>query len=206
MLHYKKSLHLLFILFCGVWSLQLSAKDFPDGLPKVAETIQSINEAQIQDKLSCLDLHHIEGIWTLTESGSRIAIIRNNAIYSTPSRADNVDGYLMILLYSSNRAIKSGTILGRVKATAQSGEYVAKMYDSCIGNKPCMPKKYIFRLDNTGDRLIFEKQKSAFGINLWRMVPYLWRHTVYRNENKTPHHGCLRIYPAPSIPHQPVYL
>lgn len=198
------SYHHLAILFIIFTTFAVDAKSFVDYLPKRAVVLDGVNEMQMQKKLLNLDRHHIEGIWSLTESGGLIAIIRSNA-FPNQNQLEG-SGYLMILLQSPNRALLPGTILGRIQSTAQRGEYAAKMYGSCIGNRPCMPKKFIFKIDSTDDNLVFEKQKSTFSVNLWRFLPYLWRNVVHRNEVNTPHHGCTRVFPAPTMPIQPIYL
>lgn len=50
------------------------------------------------------------------------------------------------------------------------------------------------------------RHRSAFSVNLWRTLPYMWRYVVRKNRSAPTYHGCVRIYPAPVPPLQPIYL
>lgn len=151
-----------------------------------------------------LPLHHIEGIWKFPATGVEVAIIRNN-----PQQRESgltADFYRMIVVDSDNRAIRPGTVMGLISPAAKRGEYDARIYTSNVGSTLVMPKTFTLTLTDNDASLTFKRHKSAFNVNLWRLLPYLWRYTIYPNEQDRNSDGCIRIYPNPPVPREPIYL
>ena len=70
-----------------------------------------------------------------------------------------------------------------------------------------MAKRFTLTLSDDGTGLTFEQFKNPITVNLWRLLPYLWRYTVYPTPNpKEPIKGCVKVYPNPQHQREPVYL
>lgn len=190
------SLLSLMIVSAGAESAWLKA------LPKKSSKPEGFNQAALMDRLGQLDLHTIEGVWQLTETDATIAIVRS----ASPSRGA-LTHYEMILLHSPHRSLRPGTVMGRVSPTAKSEEYEAKFYTKAIGSTLTIPKRYIMTIDPANNQAItFRETKGSWRINPLSLLPYLWRLTVKRGDATQPSHGCIRVYPAPSLPLNPIYL
>lgn len=179
-------------------------KKIIDGLPKFSETIEDFNRASAIKQLKETDLHHIEGIWQFPSTGVEVAIMRNrNSGTTTESHAIS---YNIILLYSNNRSLRPGTVMGIATPAPKRGEYDARIYTRAIGTSLTMPKRFTLTLDKDDSALSFKQHKNAFTVNLWRLLPYLWRYSVHANQQDHSTDGCIRIYPEPLLPREPVYL
>lgn len=175
-----------------------------NALPSRSETIKDFSAGVMMEQMSELALHHIEGIWQFPSTGVELAIIRENA--TSTDINDKPIVYRMIIVSSPDRAIRPGTIMGLITPAAKNGEYDANIYTKNIGSLLSIPKKFSLALSDNDTSLEFKKHRSAFSINLWRLLPYLWRYTVYPNRSNTKSDGCIRIFPEPPLPREPIYL
>lgn len=135
----------------------------------------------------------IEGIWRLTsDDDARFAIIRH----------PRLNCYLMITVDATNRLIMPGTLMGALAPTAKKDVYDAEIYTSTSGSALSRPKPFVLTLNPLQNALIFEDGSTKTKINLWRLIPYMYRFTVSRH-NQRPDNldGALRIYPLPDHPH-----
>jgi len=149
-------------------------------------------------------LHHIEGVWQFPSDGVTVAIRRYSPENVPAGTA--VEGYRMILVTSPNRALRPGTVIGYLTPTARTGSYEARIYTVQTGLTLTNPRKFTLTLDGNESQLEFQRHKSAYSFNLWRALPYMFRHVVRKNETTKVPDGCRRLYPAPSLPHEPIYL
>lgn len=189
----------------AVTSFYLNAeKRIIDDLPKFSETVSGFNKTMAIGILKEADLHHIEGIWLFPATGVEVAIMRKAD--QKPSTADNTVSYIIILLHSPNRTLRPGTVMGMITPAPKRGEYDAKIYTRAVGTSLTMPKRFTLTLDKDDGALSFKQHKNAFSVNLWRLLPYLWRYSVHSNQQDRSTEGCIRTYPAPALPREPVYL
>lgn len=179
-------------------------KKIIDGLPKFSETIENFNRSSVIEQLKEADLHHIEGIWQFPSTGVEVAIMRDQ------SRGTTTDGhvvsYNIIILYSTNRSLRPGTVMGIATPAPKRGEYDARIYTRAVGTSLTMPKRFTLTLDKDDSALSFKQHKNAFTVNLWRLLPYLWRYSIHANQQDHTTDGCIRIYPEPLLPREPIYL
>jgi len=193
----------LLILLCLSMTLSLTAnggKRFVDQLPRISEAPANFSRDSLMSRMNEVALHHIEGVWLFTSDGTEIAIIRPAENIGEPTH------YNILLLNSANRALRPGTMIGAVSAAAGKGYYNARLYTRVTGSKFHSPKNFVLKLDEDDARLVFETKKSTFSLNLWRLLPYMWRYTVRRNQDRKSVEGCVRVYPRPSTPINPQYL
>ncbi|MDE7410994.1 MAG: hypothetical protein K2M94_03045 [Paramuribaculum sp.] len=178
-------------------------QSFIDFLPASPEIIPDYNISTAQNYISQQPIHHIEGIWRFTDTGVTMAIER----HSPDNRpiADNISGYRMVIIHSPNRSLKPGTVIGYISATAKPTEYEAKMYSRQNGIKLDNAKKYTLTLNDAESSIIFNKHRTAISINIWRALPYMFRGLIRKNEPEKISHGCIRIFPEPDKPSEPIY-
>ena len=177
-----------------------AANKYVDRLPHSSRRPEQFSREELMQRMNDTGLHHIEGVWRFTADGTEIAIMRPNG------EGDGVDYYEIILLHASNRALRPGTVIGVANPAAKKGYYEARLYTRSTGSLLFAPKKFNLESEDHDTRIIFEAKKSAFSVNLWRLLPYMWRYSVHKNQDSKSVAGCVRIYPAPLPPLEPIYL
>lgn len=199
-----RRLLILTLIFGSIITDRALGQKFNDLLPKRHYVIPGFSADSIHNDLARRPLHHIEGEWSFPGTGVRVAISAHTPD-NIPS-ASHIDGYRIILLTAPNRSLRPGTVLGHVTSSAVKGKYDARMYTSISGLSLSGPKHFTLTLDETENRIVFQKRQSSYSINLWRLLPYLFRNIVRKNETEQSIAGCVRVFPAPSLPLEPVYL
>lgn len=181
-----------------------ASKKFIDTLPRFSKCEPNFSITKIREYLSSLPLHHIEGIWQFTNSGFTVAIVREHtsphSINATP------EGYNIVLIQAPNRALRPGTIIGAISRSATEGVYDARIYTKSSGSIMTSPKGFSIKISNDDSRITFEQKKGALSVNFWRLLPYAWRYTVRTNQTPSYNDGCIRIFPEPELPLEPIYL
>lgn len=175
-------------------------------LPKLSPMpVNTYTVDSIKADMDSRPLHHIEGIWMMTETSAKVAIELESGPTNS-ARSTDATAYRMVLLTSPNRALRPGTLMGRIVPSAKEGIYQAEIYSSAIGSRLSNPAKFTVELDKTDNRIILTRHQNAFSVNLWRALPYMWRYVVRKNQPTPTYHGCVRLYPPPVPPLQPIYL
>lgn len=174
-------------------------------LPIRSEAIKDFNYSSFLSRMKEMPLHRIEGLWQFPSTGVEVAIIRTDETMSYSS-SEGTTVYSMILTASPNRAIRQGTVMGLITPAAKKGEYDANIYTSNIASTLTIPKRFTLSLTDDDSSLQFRQHRSKFSVNLWRLLPYLWRYTIHPNAPEKNSDGCIRIYPAPALPREPIYL
>lgn len=173
-------------------------------LPKESETLLGYERDSVIRRMKQLPLHHIEGLWQFTANGATIAIERyidNNTPHDGASR------YRIVIVSSPRLSIRPGTVMGIMIPTAKPNVYDAHIYTDFDGGTTLTGAKRFVLTLSEDSRLAFNQDKSGIKINLWRILPYMFRYSVtYKNERPRNLDGCVRIYPTPSTPLQPRYL
>lgn len=181
-----------------------ASKRFLDELPRFSLIEPEFSVSKIKERLASMPLHHIEGIWQFTGQGFTVAIERDGA--ESGNYTSDSEGYRIYLIQAPNRALRPGTVIGHVSRSASEGVYDARIYTKSIGSRMSAPKGFTVKLDAGDSRMVFEPKKSALSVNLWRLLPYMWRYSVRQNHNSAPAEGCVRVFPVPDLPFEPVYL
>lgn len=183
------------------------AARFVDRLPgRSGPPIEGFSYANVMTRLSQLPLHHIEGIWQFTDTDVEIAIVRHTLYSHNATPTSDGGHYLMIVLSAPNRTIRPGTVMGHISRGGETGVYNARIYTSSVGRYLTMPKTFTIDLDSDDNSFSLRMHNSPLQIFLWRFAPYLWRYPItpeYQNINRR---GCVRTYPTPLPPLEPIYL
>lgn len=192
------------IIMLSLLSSQPSvAKRLIDRLPARSEAPANFSFAEIKHQIASLPLHHIEGLWRFPASGTEIAILgdRSAGSHTEP------EIYRILLVRSDNRSLRPGTLMGLITPAAKQGEYDARIYTSNVGSTLTNKKRFTLSLSDADATLRFRQHKGPLTVNLWRLLPYLWRYTITpTNERNKEADGCRRIFPEPSLPREPIYL
>lgn len=191
-------------LFFTVCPLTASGAHPTDALPSASVTpTPDFSVADLIHTIEETPLHRIEGIWQVTSDGAEIAILRS----SPQDQASATNPYRIIIINSPNRAIRPGTIAGLIGITAKPNEFDGKIYTKSVASKLIAPKKFRLTLDaETSSRLTVDKKRSSVSFSPWRLIPYSWRLGIRKNTPEPSTSGFIRIFPAPPIPSEPVYL
>lgn len=196
------------VLFVGILLMAASpacfAKKLIAALPSVSNGVGTFSIDSLRNSLATMPLHHIEGLWRFTTDGAEIAIVRDQD--SETASGQSARAYRILLIHSPNRALRPGTLMGLISPSAKRGAYEARIYTRNTGSKLHSPRNFLLTLDNEESRLVFDMKKSAFSVNLWRLLPYMWRYSVHRNTDSKHPVGCIRIFPEPELPVEPRYL
>lgn len=204
MMRWRRVVGLLVTLAALIPSAARAGK-FVDRLPAVSSApISDFSRSGLTERLTAMTLQHIEGIWQYNDSDIEIAIVRHS-LYE-PAGTAEADHYLMIVVDAPNRTIRPGTVMGRISRADKERIYTARIYTASAGSHLTIPKTFTITLDNSGNSFSLHKHNSPLQVFLWRFAPYLWRYPItpeYQNITRT---GCVRRYPQPSPPLEPVYL
>lgn len=174
-------------------------------LPRLsAEPLAGYDIESVKRAMDSRPLHHIEGIWLMTDTSAKVAIELEDDASGIEATA--ATAYRIVLLSSPNRALRPGTVMGRIIPAAKEGVYQTELYTSATGSRLSSPAAFTAELDKSDNRIVMTRHRSAFSVNLWRTLPYMWRYVVRKNRPAPTYHGCVRIYPAPVPPLQPIYL
>lgn len=104
----------------------------------------------------------------------------------------HVDRYRMVVLRSPDRAVRPGTVMGYLQPTAARGTYEARIYTHTEGDGVLTDAKP-FRIVVTDDAMQFYRVRTGLSVNLFRMLPYMFRRAVdYRPDDHNGLDGCVR--------------
>lgn len=192
------------------WTLSALARNHAPMLPLVAEIDTCYTFEQVCARMKHQALHPVEGVWQLTADGACIAIERDCS--AQPRSAIEGVTYRMVLIESPYRAARSGSVIGVIRPSAKPNVYNARIYTSMTGNKLCNPRGFMMQVEEKStdsgmiDHLVLIQDKPGLQINVWNLIPYLYRRVVRRNAPRPDVDGCVRIFPEPVKPRFPRYL
>jgi len=204
--------HILTAISLTILSLSPSAADLRPSpatlIPEKSSIIRGYACADtVISRMTSAPLHRVEGLWRFPADGGTIAIEHCNL--SSSGTLAEAYTYRMVIIESSNRNLRPGTIMGYLWATSKRDIYQARIYTSASDDGTCLSglKPFTLTLSDQDSRLNFKAHRKALKLNLWRMLPYMFRFSVSKVDD-TPRDldGCVRIFPRPAIPAEPRYL
>lgn len=144
----------------------------------------------ISSKMSRHPLDPIEGIWELTADGAVVAIERE------PSAARKATAtYRITTISMPDRSVAPGTLMGRAVSTADTRRFDSAIYTKVTGGKLHSPAGFIISLSDDG-RLSLSHYRQGVRLNLWRMIPYMFRYSVTTvDERPKGIDGMVRLHP-----------
>lgn len=184
----------------------LSAFSAAGALPCGESSVASgySDEDSVVRRLSISPLHRVEGIWRFPGSGATVVIERVTGGASLPDAVT----YRMVVLRSENASIRPGTVMGYLEPSADSNKFSGKLFTH--SGEPGVlsrAKRFTLKLVESGSRFTLTAVKSKYSVNLWRLLPYMFRYSVRENRSRgEAPQGCVKVFPVPEIPAEPVYL
>lgn len=178
-----------------------------DAVPKKSEVITGYELPEVRQRLADLPLHIVEGIWEFASEGTLMAIERAESSARNAGSAATL--YRMVVVKGADMALRPGTVMGYLSTTSKRGVYDARIFTSRNddGTVLSSPKRYTISLSDDDSRLTIKEYGKTFVFNWWRLMPYMYRYVLSRRENRPPDmEGCVRLFPEPSIPLEPLYL
>lgn len=189
--------------------LNAAARTHHPDLPGVAETDSTYSYATALSNLRSHPLHPVEGVWQFTDNGASVAI---ELCSDASSRAVTPQTlYRMVLIESPDRSAMPGTVIGMIRPTAKPNTFSANIYTVNTEGELTMPRGFLIEageVDANGmiNRLVFYQEKPRLRVNIWNLIPYLYRRVITRNPDPPAVDGCVRAYPLSSKPLTPIYL
>lgn len=197
------SLRLAFVAWLAVSSPACAGR-MDAAEPSRSWVVDGISEASVRQCVSSHPGDEIEGIWSATSDGARIAVVPGVVPGSARSFADS---YLLVVLKSPRAAILPGTVMGWCSPAAKGGFYDARLFTKCDGRGLSSPKRFTVRI-NDGSRLSLIEVRDGVEFVAWRLLPYMFR-SVLRERHDRPRDldGLLRVWPPDADnPLKPRYL
>lgn len=139
----------------------------------------------------------IEGVWRMSGSEGLFAVVADPGTIF----------FRLIVVESPDRNILPGTVMGACTAAGRADCYDARIYTSGDTGILSKPKRFTVTLADDG-RLIMVPVTNKLKVNLWRFLPYMFRMTVTRVNNRPDNlDGAVRVFPpAAASPLTPRYL
>lgn len=190
------------VMVCTAVSWARGVLDNVDSLPSHIPGYES--QAEVTRRMSRSPLHSIEGIWQLTGESTILAIERDSLTTGAAAL------YRIVLISSDCLSLPPGTVVGYLTPTAHDGKYDSRLFRSLSDDHTRLTSlsPFTITLGDDGSSFTFSPTGSRLNFNWWRLVlPYFYRGVVTSRQGATPPaRGCLRLYPAPALPFNPVYL
>lgn len=138
----------------------------------------------------------VEGLW-LWNSGALVTIT-----------ADSRGELLLTLVDSPDPLVEVPKVIGTGRFGGRDGSYNLEFVTDTRGEKTRpLPKKIKMSGSLTSDgKLELTPDRSGLKINLWRLVPYLFRFSVSKGAEPTGYEGAIRVWPVSPNPDMPVVL
>lgn len=194
--------HLL-ILVLAIYPALAWCADFLAQLPATSSIVSGYeSEDSLCERMTALPLCPVEGIWQMSADGAVFAIER-----AEPSTAHAPANLRMVMLRSPWRSIRPGTVFGHVVPTAKPGVYEARIYSSFAQRSGlAIPRR--FTIDVKSDILILKPFKSPVKINLFRLLPYMYRRVITPQQSRPEGlDGAVKLFPSSAgHPLTPIYL
>lgn len=182
-------------------------KSMLDGIPSRSEVLPGYERDSAQLRLGEMPLHIVEGIWEFASEGTLMAIERvDSDVNGRPSAATL---YKMVAVRGADMALRPGTVMGYLTTTSKRGVYDARIFTSRSddGTVLSSPKTFTITLTDEDSRLTIKEYGKNFVFNWWRLLPYMYRYLISRRERSAGDiDGCVRVFPEPARPLEPVYL
>ena len=162
-------------------------------IPASSWVERGIDDAAVREMLTAHPSDAVEGIWSATADGARIAIIPGMPP-GFPKHSGN--GYLLVILDSPRAGIVPGTVMGWCSPSARKGYYDSRIFTRCDGVDLSSPRRFTLHLTDDA-RLSMTEVHEGLEFVPWRILPYMFRSLLReRHDRARELDGLLRIWPA----------
>lgn len=130
----------------------------------------------------------VEGLWRMSGSDGTFAVVADEGTVFCR----------LVVIDSEDLSVVPGDVMGVCTAAGKKNSYDARIFTSVEDGKLGAPKRFTLTLSDDG-HLIMAPVSDRLRVNLWRMLPYMFRTAVTRvNDRPKNLDGALRIYPEPA--------
>lgn len=200
------------VTFLSVAALSAGAavpgRSMLDGVPSRSEIISGYERDSVRVRLAEMPLHIVEGIWEFASEGTLMAIERVDGS-AVSGRTATATLYRMVVVRGADMALRPGTVMGYLATTSKRGVYDARIFTSRSddGTTLSSPGTFTITLTDEDSRLTIKEYGKSYIFNWWRLLPYMYRYLVTRRDRPSGDlDGCVRVFPEPARPIEPVYL
>ena len=127
----------------------------------------------------------VEGLWHMRPGG---------AIFTVDAVKGKGGEYAFELLYSPMLAIKPGTHMGTMNKAALEGVYEADFTLDPTRRKG-RHKSFTVEMNPESSRFVLKPYTQGWSLNIYRLLPYLFRIGVKRTDTRPDIDGAVRIAP-----------
>ena len=175
-----------------------------DDLSETSEVLNGYNKSEVKTRLSAMPLDDMEGMWQFPVDGALVVVER---FVPESHRDDGVIRYRLVIVQSPRLSVRPGTVMGYMIPSAKKNFYDALIYTSFDGGTALYkPKKFILKHSDEAN-LSFVEHKTGLKVNLWRMVPYMFRYSITKQDTRPEDmNGCVKVYPQKEGSVGPKYL
>lgn len=129
----------------------------------------------------------LEGVWRIAGGGAVFAALPVEGV-------DDV--FRLVIVDSPDMSVLPMTEFGTAACTAVAGRYDARVAASLKSGSPVRRSHNLVITIGDDGRLIFQPYKKGLRLNLWRVLPYMFRFSlVEQNTRPGDIDGAVRIYP-----------
>lgn len=189
------------IITAVMLALTARGNDYLKALPALSTVVDGyVDPDSVTARMAESPLVPVEGMWQMLDGGATFALERH-ADLSLPMAAQP-ECFRLVMVRAPGRLLRPGTVIGYAVATADRGVYEARIYtDFAVENRLGVARTFTLHLAADGSVLTFKPRKSRVTVNLFRLLPYMYRNVVRLRDNRPDNlDGAVRIYPYVASP------
>lgn len=154
-------------------------------LMSVRDNAEDIDMTSYVDYFDGQALAPIEGVWRTSGSEGMFAVVADRGgIF-----------YRIIVVDSVDQRVLPGTVMGACTPAGREAHFDAQIFTSVSDKGLGARKRFTISLSES-DHLVMEPVTDKLRINLWRLLPYMFRHSVTRvNDRPKNLDGAIRVFP-----------
>lgn len=162
-------------------------------LPAKSWVEAGIDEPAVREMLTTSPSDPVEGIWSATADGARVAVIPGSPPGAPRSFSST---YLLVILKSPRKGVATGTVMGWCAPSARNGYYDSHIFTRCDGRTLSSPKRFTLHLTDD-NRLSMTEVHNGVELVAWRMLPYMFCSFLRERRDRTRElDGLLRLWPV----------
>lgn len=194
---FLKSILCLLMAVATAETLHAESDELLHYLSSVSQERDSINVTNAETFFQGSGLAPIEGVWRMSGSEGIFAVVADPATVF----------YKLIVVDSPDQNVLPGTIMGVCTEVGRQNHFDARIFTVGALDFMSAPQRFTMSLSEDG-RLVIIPVVDKLKFNLWRLLPYMFRHSVKHVNNRPDNlDGAIRLYPATTItPLTPRYL
>lgn len=176
---------------CGAYA---ASDELESYLSAVAGQRENVDMTNADKYFAGKGMAAIEGVWRISGSEGIFAVAADPGTIF----------FKLIIVDSPDRNMLPGTVMGACTAAGRNDCFDARIFTSGNTGLLSRPKRFTLTLSEDG-RLIMVPVTNKLKLNLWRFLPYMFRMSVTRvNDRPDNLDGAIRIFPenitSPLVP------